>query len=118
MSRLLLGFLLTASFVSAQDSDLASRAVTLLEQRCFGCHGASLSQSGLRLDSREAALRGGARGSAIVAGKASRGPGGCHLPGPRAIPAPPAPTSRRPKHKTGKHTAEIPAPAFLVFPPF
>src|SRR5437016_2321840 len=71
MSRLPLGLLLTAWIVSAQDADLAPRAVRLLEQRCFGCHGASLSQSGLRLDSREAALRGGARGPAIVAGNAS-----------------------------------------------
>ena len=71
MSRLFLGFLLTTSLVPAQDADLASRAVSLLEQRCFGCHGASLSQSGLRLDSREAALRGGTRGAAIVPGNAS-----------------------------------------------
>jgi hypothetical protein len=44
----------------------------VLEQRCWGCHGPSLQQSGLRLDSLEAALRGGSRGPAIVTGIASQ----------------------------------------------
>jgi hypothetical protein len=52
----------------AQDADLASRGVRVLEQRCWGCHGANLAQSGLRLNSREAAMQGGTRGPAIVPG--------------------------------------------------
>jgi len=72
MSRLLLAFALTGSLLYAQDADLASRAVSLLEQRCYVCHGASLAQSGLRLNSREAALQGGARGPAIVPGNTTQ----------------------------------------------
>ena len=69
MKRLLLQFALTAGIVSAQDADLAVRAAKVLEQRCLMCHGPSLAQSGLNLHTRETALKGGARGAAIVAGK-------------------------------------------------
>jgi hypothetical protein len=72
MSRLTLAFILTASAVSAQDTPLAARAVAVLEQRCWGCHGPALAQSGLRLDSREAAVKGGSRGPAITAGSAAQ----------------------------------------------
>jgi hypothetical protein len=37
--------------------------------RCFSCHGESVQQSGLRLDSLAATLKGGKRGPAIVPGK-------------------------------------------------
>ena len=57
MRQLLSGLLLFACVLFAQDSDLATRAVRVLEQRCAGCHGANLAQSSLRLDSREAALK-------------------------------------------------------------
>src|SRR4051812_5206193 len=69
MRRLLSGLLGVVWAVCAQDADLASRGVKVLEQRCWVCHGANLAQSGLRLDSREAALQGGTRGPAIVAGE-------------------------------------------------
>jgi len=72
MSRLTLVFFLAAVAAYAQDTQLASRAAVVLEQRCLICHGSSLSQSGLRLDSREAALKGGARGPALVAGNAAQ----------------------------------------------
>src|SRR4051794_15063609 len=68
MNRLTLAFVLGVSMAAAQDAELASRAVSVLEQRCQGCHGPALSQSGLRLDSRESLLKGGNRGPAIVAG--------------------------------------------------
>jgi mono/diheme cytochrome c family protein len=68
MSRLILAIVVCASAVSAQDSPVASQALKVLEQRCWSCHGPALSQSGLRLDSREAALKGGTRGPAVVAG--------------------------------------------------
>src|SRR6267142_588002 len=42
----------------------------LLVARCVSCHGASQQFSSLRLDSREALLRGGNRGPAIVPGDA------------------------------------------------
>src|SRR5882672_9540697 len=72
MRRLLLCVALAASLLSAHDADLATRAVSLLEQRCFVCHSAALAQSGLRLNSRDNALQGGVRGPAIVAGNASQ----------------------------------------------
>ncbi|MES1257032.1 MAG: PSD1 and planctomycete cytochrome C domain-containing protein [Acidobacteriota bacterium] len=71
MKRLVFGFLAVSAVVFAQDADLASRAVGVMEQRCFGCHGASAAQGGLRLNTREAALQGGTRGPAIVAGNAA-----------------------------------------------
>jgi hypothetical protein len=72
MGRLSLLFALAGFAAFAQDAQLASQAVGVMEQRCWGCHGSALSQSGLRLDSLEAALRGGNRGPAIVAGKAAQ----------------------------------------------
>jgi hypothetical protein len=43
----------------------------LLAEHCHACHGARKQESGLRLDSRAAALRGGDHGPALVPGKAS-----------------------------------------------
>jgi hypothetical protein len=42
----------------------------ILEQNCWSCHGASMQSSRLNLSTLEGALRGGARGSAIVPGQA------------------------------------------------
>ncbi len=41
------------------------RVRPVLVERCLECHGAEVQESGLRLDSREAMLRGGDRGPAI-----------------------------------------------------
>lgn len=41
----------------------------LLAQNCYSCHGDEVQQSGLRLDLRQAALRGGDYGPVIVPGK-------------------------------------------------
>jgi hypothetical protein len=41
----------------------------LLAERCFGCHGPEKQKGGLRLDSREALLAGGASGPAVVPGQ-------------------------------------------------
>ncbi|REJ69825.1 MAG: DUF1553 domain-containing protein [Planctomycetota bacterium] len=43
----------------------------LLVNRCSECHGEELQENGLRLDSRAALLKGGARGPAIVPGDAT-----------------------------------------------
>ena len=51
---------------------LSAQAVKIIEDRCAGCHGAGLASSGLRLDSRESALRGGTRGPALVPGDPSK----------------------------------------------
>ncbi len=40
----------------------------LLAAECYGCHGEKVRQGGLRLDSREALLKGGGRGPAVVPG--------------------------------------------------
>ena len=44
----------------------------LLAAECYSCHGAKVSQAGLRLDSREAMLKGGARGPSVTPGAPGR----------------------------------------------
>lgn len=46
--------------------ELATQAIQLLKSKCVSCHGADQVESGLRLDSRAALLKGGERGAAIV----------------------------------------------------
>ena len=41
----------------------------VLADRCWSCHGPAQQKSGLRLDSRAGALKGGASGPAFAAGK-------------------------------------------------
>jgi ankyrin repeat protein len=43
----------------------------ILASKCFGCHGPTMAQSGLRLDRRQLALRGGDYGLVIVQGKSA-----------------------------------------------
>jgi mono/diheme cytochrome c family protein len=60
----------------AQAGSLSPAAVDFFEreirpvlaENCYSCHGPKASQSGLRLDSRAAVLKGGVRGSALSAG--------------------------------------------------
>jgi hypothetical protein len=52
--------------------DFARDIEPLLAKRCVVCHGAGQQMSGLRLDSREAALKGGASGVDIVPGKSAQ----------------------------------------------
>ena len=61
----------------------------LLAQNCYSCHGADVQQSGLRLDLRQNALRGGDYGPVIVPGKSGEsklirrlvdGDGGMQMP--------------------------------------
>ena len=62
-----LGFL--AGIASAQTPDpVPSRALSILDSRCGQCHGEKVAMSGLRFSSREALLRGGTRGPAVVPG--------------------------------------------------
>src|SRR5262249_31043100 len=46
-----------------------SQVRPILVDRCIKCHGEKKQSNGLRLDSREAALKGGDTGPALVAGK-------------------------------------------------
>jgi hypothetical protein len=40
----------------------------VLAEHCYSCHGAEKAKSGLRLDSREAVLRGTDAGKVVIAG--------------------------------------------------
>ncbi|MEW6304128.1 MAG: DUF1553 domain-containing protein [Verrucomicrobiota bacterium] len=46
----------------------------ILETSCLQCHGAEKQKGGLRLDSREALLKGGDNGAAIVTGDSAKSP--------------------------------------------
>src|SRR5215813_12084767 len=61
----------------------------ILSQKCFSCHGEEAQQSGLRLDKRQNALRGGDYGPVIVTGNSAEsklirrlvnGDGGLQMP--------------------------------------
>ena len=67
-SAVLAGSLLVSySGVCADAGD----GVAILQQKCLACHGESSAMSGLVVTSRENLLKGGARGPAIVPGKAA-----------------------------------------------
>ncbi len=57
--------------VKLQESEkfFLSEVKPFLNLRCLSCHGLDKAEGGLRLDSREAALKGGDSGPAIVPGK-------------------------------------------------
>ena len=73
----------------ATPVDYVKDVQPLLAQNCYSCHGAEVQQSGLRLDLRQNALRGGDYGPVIVPGKSSEsklisrlvnGDGGMQMP--------------------------------------
>jgi len=51
--------------------DFEKDVYPILSTKCFSCHGAAVQQSGLRLDKRQNALRGGDYGPVIVQGKSA-----------------------------------------------
>jgi ankyrin repeat protein len=51
--------------------DYTEHVKPILAAKCFGCHGAKQQQSGLRLDLRQNALRGGDYGAVIVPGNSA-----------------------------------------------
>lgn len=60
----------TAEDVSETDAKFFREEVfPILKESCHRCHGEIKQKSGLRLDSREAVLKGGVNGPAIVPGK-------------------------------------------------
>ncbi len=62
-----------ASLARGEDVDFKRDVAPILEQRCWGCHGADEQESGLRLDLRPHMLRGGDSGlKAVVPGKPGR----------------------------------------------
>src|SRR4051812_26724446 len=69
--------------------DFEKHVKPLLAQKCFSCHGEDVQQSGLRLDKRQNAMRGGDYGPVIIAGKSAEsklirklvsGDGGMQMP--------------------------------------
>lgn len=56
---------------SDADQHFADKVKPLLESRCISCHGPDKVKGGLRLDSRDAAIKGGDAGPAVVPGKPS-----------------------------------------------
>ncbi len=68
-----IGFLACFStLLIGADDALPARAVAVLQANCSGCHGESAAMSGLRLSSRDQALKGGTRGPAITPGDAKQ----------------------------------------------
>ena len=69
---LVLAVVLPASGVrvdDAADKHFTARVLPLLELRCISCHGPEKVKGGLRMDTREALLKGGETGPAVVPGK-------------------------------------------------
>ncbi len=56
--------------VGNQAAVFSKQILPLLRTRCITCHGPEKQEGGLRLDSRDAAIRGGDQGAAIVPGDA------------------------------------------------
>ena len=54
---------------ATSDRHFLDRVKPLLDSRCVSCHGPDKVKGSLRLDSREAALKGGDNGPAVVPGK-------------------------------------------------
>jgi hypothetical protein len=65
---ILLGSLPTSAVYDARDDFFESRIRPVLATNCYDCH-TDAAKSGLRVDSREALLKGGKLGAAIVIGK-------------------------------------------------
>jgi ankyrin repeat protein/mono/diheme cytochrome c family protein len=98
MRNLWVIFLMMCSPVAAQSQlppaastkvDYTEQIRPLLSQHCYSCHGAEVQQSGLRLDLRQPALRGGDYGPVIVPGSSGEsklirrlvnGDGGLQMP--------------------------------------
>jgi len=60
-----------AKGISTTPVDFARQVRPLLEKRCFGCHGPEMQESGLRLDIRDWAHRGGESGEPAIVPYAS-----------------------------------------------
>jgi mono/diheme cytochrome c family protein len=61
----------TQNATTAPKVDYQKDIQPILEQNCYSCHGAAAQMSGLRLDSRQAFLAGGALGKIVMPGKAA-----------------------------------------------
>lgn len=68
------GAALTANVATGADAkvDFAKDVQPILNQHCVKCHGAEKQKGKLRLDSRDAAIKGGKEGPALVAGDGAK----------------------------------------------
>ncbi len=64
----MIGFLLVSAAFAA---DVSGEAAKILDRHCSSCHNGKVAMSGLQITSRDALLKGGTRGAALVPGKAS-----------------------------------------------
>ena len=71
MKRVLI---LLLAAVAGSAADFNRDIAPVLAARCLKCHGAALQLSGLDLRTREAALRGGTHGPALVPADAEKSP--------------------------------------------
>lgn len=75
MTRVLLSLTLLLVATAARGADpvalefFEKSVRPVLVEKCVSCHGSDKQKGGLRLDTRDAVLKGGERGTAIVAGK-------------------------------------------------
>ena len=92
----------SSALIQAQMPPAADRKIDyskdvqpLLAQKCYSCHGEDVQQSGLRLDKRQNALRGGDYGPVIKPGSSAEsklvrrlvnGDGGLQMPPTGALP--------------------------------
>ena len=99
-AALIVWSMLAATEASAQNQpvDYARDVQPILAANCFGCHGPRQQQSGLRLDLRQNALRGGDYGVVIVPGNAADSKLIKRLIGPEAGVQMP-PTGSLPQHE-------------------
>ena len=65
------GLLAAPTASAAAKPDFAKDILPILEKNCFECHGPEKQKGKLRMDSREAMLKGGENGPAIVVGKSA-----------------------------------------------
>ena len=67
-AAVLLGYSQSFKSVGAAPELFKEKIAPIFEQNCLSCHGAKLQRSGLDLRTEAAALKGGARGAAVVPG--------------------------------------------------
>lgn len=67
----LLAGLATPAFAKV---DFAKDVLPILQKNCIECHGPEKQKGKLRLDTKEAAIKGGENGAALVAGKSAESP--------------------------------------------
>ena len=64
----IISFLVSTNAIADDEEFFEARIRPVLHDRCIGCHGVDEQQGGLRLDSRNAILKGGESGPALVPG--------------------------------------------------